>query len=137
MRHARHAVQKRFWFILFVFFPTLFYPARLGANPHAGEIIGVVSDSESRPLGQIHIAIYGSSMTRGGMKTDSGKDGFYRFSNLQPGEYRLEFTSEGLETFICDGIIMRAGKTVSVKVTMNLRRSTEITVVKGDSVGAD
>lgn len=88
-----------------------------------GEISGLVTDGRGEVLPGVSIVLTGEHLLQKSMTATTNERGFFRFLNLSPGDYQLEFTLQGF-----NGLKM-APVGVSVGVTTPVRaRMTEATV---------
>ncbi|MCI0416488.1 TonB-dependent receptor [bacterium] len=119
-------------FLIFIAFATIIH-----AQTQTGGIVGNVLDSESNPVPAAAVSLNSPALIRGQMTTQTDGDGYYRFSNLTPGSYRLEFSMQGFRTLVREGIVVRVGATISVNVTLQVNPVEAALVVSGESPVVD
>ncbi len=107
------------------------------AQTQTGGIVGNVTDADSNPVPGASVNLSSPALIRGTMTTQSDRDGYYRFSNLAPGNYRIEFIMQGFRPVVREGISVRIGATISVNVTLEVNPVTEALVVSGESPVVD
>jgi hypothetical protein len=110
---------KRKWILLLAF-------ALPGAARHAtaqlkagGSLTGKLTDSYSTPLGGATV-ILRNAATGAESRTTAGKNGAYRFTGLDAGEYTLEADSPRLGRGRVDGIVVAAGQAARVQAAIEL-----------------
>src|SRR5687767_6663278 len=107
--------------------PTLSF-----AQTERGAISGLVIDETKAvvPGVAIKVANAGTNVATNVVSSDSGS---FSATNLPPGTYRIEAALEGFRTLIIEGIILTAGATARVDVTLNLGSMTESVNVVADN----
>jgi hypothetical protein len=55
----------------------------------------------------------------------TGKDGLYRFANLQAGNYSVTVTAKGFHQFLQHGIVLALNETATLDVTLSVGSSTQ------------
>ncbi len=78
-----------------------------------GMIAGLVVDEKNNPLAGVNIILVGT--TQG---TASDRAGSYRLERIKPGEYTLKFMSIGYRPEIRNAILIQAGETTWLNVTL-------------------
>jgi hypothetical protein len=103
---------------------SLAIPATSVAQTERGTISGVVIDETKAIVPGVAIKVVnaGTSVATTVVSSDSGS---FSAANLPPGTYRIEAALEGFRTAIIDGIVVTAGATARVDVTLNLGSMTE------------
>jgi hypothetical protein len=96
-----------------------------------GSINGVVKTPEGAPFPGVIVLLRSPALIVPEVEAVSNQFGVYRFPGLSPGVYELSFIVRGLETYERKGIVVSAGKTVSLDVDLPLRASGEAVVVEG------
>jgi len=94
-------------------------PALSGAQTERGAISGLVLDETKAavPGATIKVVNVGTNLATSVVSSESGS---FSAANLPPGTYRIEATLDGFRTSIVDGIVLTAGATARVDVTLNL-----------------
>lgn len=98
-----------------VLFPSGESRAQLAIPAHVpdGIILGVVTDSSLRPLGQAEVAIL-STRTQ----VSSNADGRFQFSIIRPGNYALRVRRFGFHATTAD-VVVQAGDTLRLTVILH------------------
>ena len=95
-----------------------------------GSVRGKVAEENGQPLPGVSITISGPRLL-GTVSVVTRVDGTFRASYLSPGsDYEIKAELSGFQTVIRKGLILNAGKTISIEIKMAQSAiSTEITVV--------
>ncbi|MCP4870650.1 MAG: TonB-dependent receptor [Proteobacteria bacterium] len=80
---------------------------------------GEVVDQADTPLAGVNLTLLSDSL-QGTRETVTGEDGRFRFLALPPGTYRVDVVKEGFRTIIRQNLVISLGKTVSIKLVMEL-----------------
>jgi hypothetical protein len=102
-----------------------------------GALNGTVSDAEGAPLPGVAVTIKSSAIILPEMNTVTNPQGIYRFPSLPPGTYEITFVLDGMNTLVRQGILISAGQTTTVDVTLELKTLQETVVVVGQSPTVD
>jgi hypothetical protein len=94
------------------------------AQTERGTITGVVMDSTKAAVPGVSVKVINTGTTVA-TNVVSSESGSYSAANLVPGTYRIEATLQGFQTSNVDGVIVNAGTTARVDVTLNLGSVTE------------
>jgi hypothetical protein len=99
--------------------PTLSF-----AQTERGAISGLVVDETKAAVPGVTIKVInvGTNVTTNVVSSDTGS---FSAANLPPGTYRIETSLEGFRTSIVNGIVLTAGATARVDVTLNLGAMSE------------
>jgi len=128
-------MMKKFLLILWV---TFFIVSRgFGQTGQTGAVNGTVTDPDGISLPGVTVILESPALVLPQLTTITNTHGVYRFLMLAPGEYRLTFQLEGLNTAYRKGIIVNIGKTSTVDVKMMLKSIGELVVVQGKFPGID
>ena len=85
----------------------------------AGSLSGKVTDLYSKPLEGV-VVVLRNQATGAEARTTTTKNGTYRFSGLEPGEYALEAESPQLGRGQVGGIVVDAGHEARVQAAMEM-----------------
>lgn len=96
-----------------------------------GSINGVVKTPEGAPFPGVIVLLRSPALVIPEVEAVSNQAGVFRFPGLSPGVYELSFIVRGLETYVRKGIVVSAGKTVSLDFDLPLRAAGEAVVVEG------
>jgi len=55
----------------------------------------------------------------------TGKDGYYRFANLQAGSYIISVSAKGFERFVQQGIVLALNDVATVNVTLSVGAASQ------------
>ncbi|HMD77336.1 MAG TPA: carboxypeptidase-like regulatory domain-containing protein [Terracidiphilus sp.] len=91
--------------------------AALAQSSESGSIAGKVTDLYSAPLVGVTV-VARNEATGAEARTTTTKNGAYRFTGLEPGEYTLEAMSEQLGRGRVEGILVAAGHEARVQAAM-------------------
>jgi hypothetical protein len=97
-----------------------------------GSLRGYVRDDQGAVLPGVTLTATSPALLQPAVTT-TGNDGYYRILNLAPGTYVLTAELSGFATFRREGIIMRAGLTLTEDIGMRLGALSETITVSGDS----
>ncbi|MEZ4984043.1 MAG: TonB-dependent receptor [Saprospiraceae bacterium] len=115
----------------------LFFALLLGSitfvAAQSASLSGKVTEDESGdPVLFGSVALYQNGVLESGTETDY--DGIYSFSNLDPGTYTVEFSYLGFTTKRIEGVIINAGKSVTLDAKLSaegvLMETIEVTAYK-------
>jgi hypothetical protein len=85
----------------------------------AGSLTGKLTDLHSNPLGGV-VVVARNQATGAETRTITAKNGSYRFTGLEPGEYSLDAESPQLGRGHLDGVVVNAGYEAHVQAAMEL-----------------
>jgi hypothetical protein len=102
-----------------------------------GGIVGNITDPENNPVPGTTVTLSSPALIRGTVTTQSDEDGYYRFTSLAPGTYRMEFANQGFRSLVREGIVVRVSSTISVNATLEVNPVSEALVVSGESPVVD
>ena len=94
------------------------------AQTERGTITGVVMDSSKAAVPGVSIKVINTA-TNTETNIVSSETGSYSATNLPPGTYKIEATLQGFQTSNVEGIIVNAGTTARIDVSLNLGSVTE------------
>jgi hypothetical protein len=104
----------------------------LTAQVVPSQIFGAVTDASGAAVPAAKVML--TSEARGfSSRTDTSADGYFAFTNLLPGAYKLEVSQSGFRTFAQAGIVAVAAKSVRADVTLSVGSATESVTVSGDA----
>lgn len=83
-----------------------------------GEISGSVLDENGQALPGISITLTGKKLFQSSLSAVSAEKGLFRFLNLNPGNYELNFTFQGFNPLKISNIIINAGKTTPIRAIL-------------------
>jgi hypothetical protein len=111
---------------------SLASPAMAGAQGGDGSLRGAVKDDQGGALPGVTVTATSPALLSPSLAiSDAG--GNYRLVNLPPGTYTLTAELAGFAVFRREGILLRAGATFQVDITMALGTLEETITVTGDS----
>lgn len=97
-----------------------------------GSLRGYVKDEQGGVLPGVTVTATSTALIKPvvGVSDDTG---YYRLNNLPPGTYLLTAELSGFAAFRREGIVMRAGSTFNVDVTMQVGTLAETITVSGET----
>ena len=119
------------WAIAVFAIAILAVPTLTFAQTERGTITGVVMDSTKAAVPGVSVKVINTG-TNVATTVVSSESGSYSAANLPPGTYRIEATLQGFQTSNVEGVILNAGTTARVDVTLNLGSVTESVNVVAD-----
>jgi len=102
-----------------------------------GKIQGKIIDEEGISLPGVAVTITSPSLITPEISRITSVDGIFRFPSLPPGLYQVTFALEGFTRIVRKGIIINAGRTTSLDITMNIAKIEEEIVVEAVSPTVD
>ncbi|MBI1875976.1 MAG: TonB-dependent receptor [Acidobacteria bacterium] len=107
-------------------------PALAGAQVGSGSLRGYIRDEQGAVLPGVTVTATSPGML-GPVTSVSGADGYYRLVNLAPGTYTVTAELAGFQTYKREAILLRAGATFAVDITMKIGTLSETITVSGES----
>ncbi|MGH9718650.1 MAG: carboxypeptidase regulatory-like domain-containing protein [Bryobacteraceae bacterium] len=104
----------------------------LQAQVNKSNLTGIVKDTTGAVVSGVSMRF--TNLNTGAARsetTDTG--GFYRFTLIDFGRYRLEAEARGFKKFARDGIELNTGETTTVDITLQVGELTELVTVTGES----
>jgi hypothetical protein len=111
---------------------VLALPPTAFAQTERGTITGVVMDTTKAAVPGVSIRVINTG-TNAATNVVSSDSGSYSAANLPPGTYKIEATLQGFQTSNVEGIILNAGTTARIDVTLNLGSVSESVNVVADN----
>ena len=102
------------------------------AQTERGIISGLVLDETKAAVPGVAIKVINAG-TNLATNVVSSESGGFSAANLPPGTYRIEATLQGFRTSIVEGIVLSAGATARVDVTLNLGAMNEMVNVVAEN----
>jgi hypothetical protein len=131
-------MKKNVLAIFVVSFMFLGSSSGVGAQfGQTGTINGTIQDTEGLPLPGVTVTIKSPALILPQMNTITNQQGIYRFPSLLPGTYEVTYEFPGMNTFVRKDIIIAAGKTTTINVTMEAKKLEESIVVTGRTPTVD
>ena len=130
-------MRKLLGFVLFFLLALSFASTALAQFGQTGSLNGTVKDPEGAPLPGASISIKSPALILPEMNTVTSSQGTYRFPSLPPGTYEVTYSLPGMSTLIRKGIIISAGQTTTLNVTLEFKKLEESLVVVGQSPTVD
>ncbi|MCI0442849.1 carboxypeptidase regulatory-like domain-containing protein, partial [bacterium] len=92
-----------------------------------GSIYGIVSDDKNSPLPGVSVTL--QSNVAPSSTATTGPAGQYRFANLTPGTYSLDFAIEGFTNIRQEDVRVSNGSQVEINIEMSISLAEELTIV--------
>jgi hypothetical protein len=112
--------------------PTLLSPASAAAQAVKGSLLGNVVDASGLPLPGVTVTITEVN-TNISYSTVTNESGYYVFSNLKDGTYRVASELTGFKRTIRDGVEVPVNATMRVDLRMDVGAIEESVTVVGAS----
>jgi outer membrane receptor protein involved in Fe transport len=109
-------------------------PASSAQETTAG-IQGYVKDQTGAVVVGASVEIWGPAL--GTKKTETDTTGFYRFSSLPPGTYRLTVGASGFRVVKREGIALDVGRLPNIDIQLEIGATAEVIEVLGQSPAVD
>jgi len=129
----RMAISVEFIGILFIGILLFSAAAGLAQTTADGSIYGRVTDSTEAALPGVQIVAHSPSVG-GTFKAVSDSEGAYRLKELPPGEgYILEAELPKFDKFVRSGLVVRAGLSVTVDISLKVGSQSQTIEVRGEA----
>ena len=112
-------------------------PAVPASAQTLGTIRGRVIDESGGAMPGASVEVSSPALVSGSQSGTTDGDGIYNISNLPIGEYRVAFELSGFQQVIQTGIVITAGFTAAINVTMKVGSLQETLTVTGASPVVD
>lgn len=129
MRSLQSSLRRASLIIAFTLFV---HPAPVWAQTGDGTLVGTVTDSQGAVLPGVTVTATSPALI-GERVAHADGSGYYRLRSLPPGDYMLKAELSGFAAYQRTGIVMRAGATFTVNVTMQLSTIAENITVTAES----
>ncbi len=96
----------------------------------SGRMRGTISDSTGAVVPGITVKVVNIG-TNAVATATTNEQGRFAADSLLPGEYRVEADAQGFKHYVQTGVILRAGDTLDLPVTMDLGSATESVTISG------
>ncbi len=104
----------------------------LVAQVNKSNLTGIVRDATGAAVTGVAIKL--TSVQTGAVRTESSDgSGFYRFTLLDRGTYRLEASQTGFKQFRRDGVELLTGETTTIDIALTLGEVAESVTVTGEA----
>jgi hypothetical protein len=88
----------------------------------SGQIAGTVHDPTGAAVVSARIVL--TSATGQTREAQSSREGYYRFSGIEPGAYSLQVTAQGFSTYTAGGIVVGVTETIDVSPKLQVGGAT-------------
>ena len=105
------------------------------AQTQTGRIFGQVVDPDGNPLPGVTVTVTGEQTVPQTRVTDV--QGRYLFQALPPGEYRVEYSLEGFQTLVRDGVRVSIAQTATLDAQLSLSQVQETVTITGEAPMVD
>ncbi|HWR35499.1 MAG TPA: TonB-dependent receptor [Clostridia bacterium] len=123
-----HRFQRHFTLVLLLL-ACLMVSAAVAQETTAG-LQGYVKDPTAAAVTKATVEVSAATLI-GTKKLETDASGFYRFSNLPPGQYTLVVTAAGFRTVKRTGIKLETGRLPNIDITLEVGTTTETVEVTG------
>lgn len=116
------------WVGVFIFITSGLY----GQQDFRGSIEGLVKDSTGGAIPGVTITatLVSQNKTQTVLSNDNG---FYHFSYLTPGTYRLKATMPGFKTYEQSEIVLQVNDKLTIDIALSIGQVSEEIIVRGDT----
>ena len=112
------------------------FAAALGAQaPTGGVLRGQVTDPSGAAV--VGATVLLTTPSGAAMDTTTNKDGVYEFKDLVPGKYELKAIAQGFAVFSKSGVLIAAGQTLKVNISLDIEVQQEKVVVNSTTAQVD
>ncbi len=108
-----------------------------GQSSQTGTLMGVVSMEDGVSIPGVTVTLTSPALVIGKMSAVTNENGVYRFVNLPPGVYELDFQLEGFRPYVRKDVRVAALQTYTVNATIRQEAIKEAIVVTGQSPTVD
>ncbi len=110
----------------------LLFPALLAAQVNKSNLTGIVRDATGAAIPQAAIRL--TNTETGAARAETSDDtGFYRFTLVDRGTYRIEAERTGFKRFAQNGVELQTGETTTVDIVLPLGEVSESVTVTGEA----
>jgi hypothetical protein len=117
IQKSRPSAAIAFLCVVFAVVAAIDAQAKSPESANAGTLDGKLTDWRSIPLAEA-VVVVRNLATGATIRGITGKNGSYRFTNLDPGEYRLEAELPSLGKGAVEGILVSAGHATRVQAAL-------------------
>ena len=115
---------------------VIMFAAALGAQaPTGGVLRGQVTDPSGAAV--VGATVLLTTPSGAAMDTTTNKDGAYEFKDLAPGKYEVKAIAQGFAMFTKSGVLIAAGQTLKVNISLDLEVQQEKVVVNSTTAQVD
>ena len=107
---------------------VLLLPGAAPATDQVGKIRGTVTDADGAPMEGVTVTVLSESM-QGTRSTETGARGDYWLPSLPPGNYELQATADGFQTYVRKGLSISIGTTLTVDIRLTSAEIAETVTV--------
>ncbi|HOW44063.1 MAG TPA: TonB-dependent receptor [Candidatus Aminicenantes bacterium] len=127
-------IKKSFFTLLFL---LAAFAAVHGQSSQTGTLMGVVTMEDGVSIPGVTVTAASPALVIGKMSAVTNENGVYRFANLPPGVYELDFQLEGFRPYVRKDVRVAALQTFTVNATIRQEAIKEAIVVTGQSPTVD
>ena len=98
-----------------------------------GRIVGTVADSGGSALPGASVTVSSPALISPQLATTTNESGYYRFVSLPSGKYQVKIEMPGMKTVIREGVVITAGRTVTLDILMEQSALQESVTVVGQA----
>lgn len=102
------------------------------AQETTGGLQGTVKDASGAVVSNAHVVVRGTTLV-GDKSLDTDAAGYYRFSNLPPGQYSIEVSAKGFKSVKTGGLALEVGHLPTVDITLEIGAASEVVEVSGQA----
>ena len=114
---------------------ALVFVAVLTAQATTGVLRGQVTDPSGGAV--VGATVLLTTPSGAAMDTTTNKDGGYEFKDLAPGKYELKAVAQGFATFTKSGVMITAGQTARVNISLEIEVQQEKVTVSSTTAQVD
>src|SRR6266436_8408787 len=125
-------LELRIRLTLFALAVLVFQAASLHGQALHGTILGTITDSSHAVVGGVRVTVT-EAETNFRRSESSNESGFFVFSNLDPGTYRVEVEHPGFRKVLRAGIDLQPNTTARVDLELSPGAVSEVVDVTGEA----
>src|SRR5438552_17942884 len=112
--------RKNLVLLFLLIISMLALPALVAGQAQQGTVTGRAQDASGALIPGVEVTITSPSMIGGARTATTDESGFYRFTLLNTGTYRVQFALPGFRTLNIEDVIVNNGATATLNGAMQV-----------------